>query len=67
MMILTIILSIVATCILVAELWFGIVVIGWTGDRLYLERSKTPGPYWAMMTLHILIGEGLPLLMFFAS
>lgn len=45
----------------------GIAVIGWQGDRLFLDRSKTPGPYWLMMTLHTIGGVGLPALAFIAG
>ena len=57
---LAITLSIVSLVILFAELWLGIVVIGWQGDKLFLERSKTPGPYWMMMALHATFCIGLP-------
>jgi len=53
--------------ILIAEFWLGIAVIGWQGKRLFLERAKTPGPYWLMMALHTTVCVGLPLLAFLAG
>jgi hypothetical protein len=58
----TIFLSIVAFCVLVAEFWTGFAVIGWSGDNVVIDRRKSPGPYWFMMLLHTVIGVGLPLL-----
>jgi hypothetical protein len=56
------ILSIVASFVLVAELWTGIAVVGVSGDDMFVEREKSPGPYWFTMTIHIAVGVGLPLL-----
>lgn len=64
---LAIILSAVFLCVLGAEFWTGIAVIGWQGDRLFLERSQTPGPYWMIMILHTVICIGLPALAFAAG
>jgi len=64
---LAIILSVVFLCTLVAEFWMGIAVIGWQSDRFFLERSKTPGPYWMVMLLHTVISVGLPALAFMAG
>lgn len=61
------ILSVVSLGILIADFRLGIAVIGWQGDRLFLERSKTPGPYWMMMTLHTIVCIGLPALAFMAG
>ena len=59
---LAIILAIVAACVLLAELWTGIAVVGWSGDNMVVERSKSPGPYWFTMAIHTLIGVSLPVL-----
>ena len=64
---LSIVLAAVSCLILIAELWLEIAVIGWQGERLFLERAKTPGPYWMMMVLHTTICVGLPLLAFAAG
>ena len=64
---LAIILTVVSCAILIAEFWLGIAVIGWQGERLFLERAKTPGPYWMMMVLHTTICVALPLLAFVAG
>ncbi len=64
---LAIVLSLLSVCILVAELWTGIAVVGWQGDKLFLERSKSPGPYWFMMMLHIIAGIVIPVLAFAAG
>lgn len=48
--------------ILLFELLTGFAVIGWSGDKMILERAKSPGPYWFTIVLHGLIGLGLPLL-----
>ena len=61
------ILTFVSCMILIAEFWLGIAVTGWQGERLFLERAKTPGPYWMMMILHTTICVGLPLLAFVAD
>ena len=60
-------LSVVSLSILAAEFWLGIAVIGWQGEKLYLERAKTPGPYWMMMALHTIAGVGIPVLAFMAG
>lgn len=60
-------LAFISCIILIAEFYLGIAVIGWQGERLYLERSKTPGPYWMMMALHTAICVGLPTLAFVAG
>ena len=64
---LTVVLIIASCLFLIAEFWLGIAVVGWQGERLYLSRSETPGPYWMMMTLHTAIGIGLPTLAFYAG
>ncbi len=55
------VLSLVSSCVLVAEWWSGIAVVGWTGDNMVIEREKSPGPYWFTMTLHTFVGLTLPL------
>ncbi len=64
MPILPIILFAVSLLFLVAELWSGIAVTGWQGEHPYIERASRPGPYWMAMSLHILVGLGLPILFF---
>ena len=49
------------------ELFTGCAVIGWAGDNMIVEREKSPGPYWFAIILHVLVGVGLPLLIFFAG
>lgn len=66
-MILAILLTVLSLGILIAELWLGIAVTGWQGDELYIERAKSPGPYWMTMVLHMVIGIGLPVLAFIAG
>ena len=51
-----------ALVIIAIELFTGFAVVGWTGDKMVVERAKSPGPYWFTMVLHCLIGIGLPLL-----
>jgi hypothetical protein len=62
-----IILSIVAFCVLVAEFWTGIAVVGWSGDKMVIERRKSPGPYWFTMAIHTVIGVGIALLSLLAT
>ncbi len=64
---LAIALSCVSVCILLAEIWTGIAVIGWQGEQPFLDRSKTPGPYWFMMLLHTIAAVGIPALAFAAQ
>ena len=63
----SIILLIFALLFLIAEFWLGIAVIGLQGERMFLERSKAPGPYWMTMALHTAICIGLPTLAFMAG
>lgn len=64
---LTIAIAIVFLVVLIAEFWLGIAVTGWEGDRLFLERSNTPGPYWMVMALHTTISIVVPALAFAAG
>ena len=64
---LSIILSVVSILILAAEFWLGVAVVGFSGDRIIIERANAPGPYWLMMALHTVIGVGLPVLAFMAG
>jgi len=58
----TLALSIAALCILIAEFWTGFAVIGWAGDSAVIDRRKSPGPYWFVMSIHTAIGVGVSLL-----
>ena len=51
-----------ALVIILFELFTGIAVVGWAGDKMVVERAESPGPYWFTIVLHSLIGLGLPLL-----
>ena len=62
-----IILSIVAFCVLVAEFWTGVAVVGLTGDYMVIEREKSASGYWFVMAIHMFIGVGLPVLFAFAT
>lgn len=64
---LTAVLAVVSLSILIAEFWLGIAVTGWSGDDLYVERSESPGPYWAWMVLHTTVCAGLPVLTWLAG
>ena len=48
--------------IVVFELYTGSALIGWSADRMLVERAKSPGPYWFAIGLHIVICVGLPAL-----
>ncbi len=48
--------------IILFELLTGFAVVGWSRDKMVVERAKSPGPYWFTIVLHGLIGLGLPLL-----
>ena len=32
--------------IIVLELLTGFAVIGWSGDKMVVQRAESPGPYW---------------------
>ena len=51
-----------ALAIITVELFTGFAVIEWSGDRMVVQRTKSPGAYWFTIVLHCLIGLGLPLL-----
>ena len=53
MLAITIILWIVTLLTLFAELWLGIAVTGLQGDSPFVEREKSPGPYWFVMACHV--------------
>ncbi|QEG21334.1 hypothetical protein [Mariniblastus fucicola] len=58
----TYIIAILSVAILIAELRLGIVVVGLNGENMVIERSKKPGPYWAIMAMHTVIAIGVPTL-----
>lgn len=60
----SILFSIVVICL---ELYAGCAVIGWTGDRMVVERDKSPGPYWFAIILHCFVAIGISALFFVAS
>lgn len=64
---LTIVLAVSSLLILGAEFYLGIAVTGWQGNDIFVERNKSPGPYWVWMTLHTVTGVGLPVLAWFAG
>lgn len=61
-MTLSLIISLVFVCVLIAELWMGVAVISLYGDRLFVERKKHPGQYWLVMMVHLTTTIGLPVL-----
>ena len=52
---------------MIAELWLGIVVVGWREDRPYVIRSEAPILYWTWMGVHFVCCFGLPLLAYAAG
>ena len=58
---------VVSLGIIVLELFSGFALIGWTGDRMLVERAKSPGPYWFTIVLHAAIGIAIPLLFLVAE
>ena len=60
-----ILFSIFSVCILVAEFWSGLAIIGWSGDKMVVERAKQPGPYWFAMVLHTIVGIAIPAFLWF--
>ncbi len=60
-------LSVFSVFIIGLELFTGCAIIGWAGDNMVVERQKAPGPYWFAITLHCLVGIGLPIVIMFAS
>lgn len=59
---LTTFIAIASIVVLVAELWTGIAVCGFSSENDYIERSVSPGPYWLFIGLHAIVAIGLPLL-----
>lgn len=57
----------IALFIIALEVYTGFALIGWAGDNLLVERAKSPGPYWFVITLHSLIFIVLPLYLIFLS
>jgi hypothetical protein len=51
-MILTVVLSIVAFCVLVAEFWTGFAVGGFGDGEMITNREESPRQYWFTMALH---------------
>ena len=51
----------------VLELWTGIAMAGWSGEKSLVYRQKTPGPYWFVMFLQTAIFLGVPALLWFAE
>lgn len=47
----------------ILELWTGIAVAGWAGDKSLIERATKPGPYWFVMVLQAAIVFGIATLM----
>ncbi|WP_419193926.1 hypothetical protein [Novipirellula herctigrandis] len=56
------ILAISAFATYVLQLWTGVAFAGWSGDDSLVERSKSPGPYWFVMTLQTLALIIIPVL-----
>ncbi|MCC9645282.1 hypothetical protein LOC71_23635 [Rhodopirellula sp. JC740] len=51
-----------ASLLIALELFLGVAMLGWSADKMIVEREKTPGPYWFAIVLHTLVGIGLPVL-----
>ena len=45
------ILGLIGLSTYMLELWTGVAVVGWAGDKSLIERQKAPGPYWLVMAL----------------
>ena len=45
------ILGLIGLSTYMLELWTGLAVVGWAGDKSLIERQKAPGPYWLVMAL----------------
>ena len=56
------VLEIIGIGTLTAEVWTGIAVTGWQGEKPYVERSQQPVHYWTIIVIHLLLGVGLPAL-----
>jgi hypothetical protein len=46
-----IILALIGITTYILEFWTGIAVGGWAGNKLVIDRAKSPGPYWFVMGL----------------
>ncbi|MEM8670915.1 MAG: hypothetical protein AAGG48_25530 [Planctomycetota bacterium] len=46
----------------ILQLWTGIAVAGWSGEQSLIEREKSPGPYWFVMTLQTALLILIPVL-----
>ena len=56
------ILGVIAIATYLLQLWTGIAVAGWAGDQLFVEREKSPGPYWFVMALQTAVLIAIPVL-----
>lgn len=56
------ILAIIAVATYILQLWTGVAVAGWSGDKSLIQRELSPGPYWFVMALQTLVIFGVPLL-----
>ena len=45
------ILGLIGLSTYMLELWTGLAVVGWAGDKSLIERQRAPGPYWLVMAL----------------
>ncbi|MAI71632.1 MAG: hypothetical protein CMM01_12045 [Rhodopirellula sp.] len=45
------ILGLIGLSTYMLELWTGVAVVGWAGDKSLIERQRAPGPYWLVMAL----------------
>jgi hypothetical protein len=57
----SLVFSLIGLSIIVLELYTGFAVAGWPGDGMVLDRTKTPGPFWFVLVLQIIIVVGVPL------
>ncbi len=59
------ILWLIGVLTIVLELWLGFAVAGWAGNKIVVDRSKSPGPFWVAIFIHVLIVFGIPVLVWF--
>ena len=63
----SVLVAVVPFVVIGLELYSGCAVIGWTGDRMVVERRKSPGPYWFSIALHTVIAMFLASVMVAAN
>ena len=60
MLLILISLELVGVGILVGELWVGVAVTGWQGEKPFVEKTTQPFHYWSIILVHLIFVIVLP-------